>query len=136
MKKILLTLAFMFAAVTANAQTQVYTSYSSATLCNLSIASMTAVQVDNFNGLCGGLLTGRTSITIYNGVGTLNGGYDNTVSTITTSSRYGMPIAASATITIPISSAAQYYVINQSTITAVMMIVEQDRPGFVKTYFP
>ena len=128
MKKILLTLAIMCAAITANAQTQVFTAVSSATWCYISVSTSAPTRVDNFNGQCEGLLTGRTSLRILNQSGTLHGGFDSNVSTQTASNKYGETFSPNDFREMSLSSAMQYWLQSEPASSAPYVIIMQARP--------
>ena len=130
MKKLFLILSFMFIASVARAQTQVYTSVSSATWCYIQVSTSVPTQVDNFNGNCEGLLAGRTTLRIINQSGTLHGGFDSNVSTSTTgttASKYGELISANEIIEMDLSSAMQYYLQSEPAGSGPYIIVQQAR---------
>ena len=137
MKKILFTLEIMLIEAlprAACAQTQVYTAVSTATQCNIQISSVTPTRVDNFNGLCGGLMTGRTTLRWVNSTGTLYGGYDVTVDTISTDSRFGEIVNPSDKTEMNLTSVMTYYMI-AAPGTAPWIIIQQAKAGFSKASF-
>ena len=140
MNKILFTLELLLVAMlprAACAQAQVFTAYSSATSCNFAVSTSAPVRVDNFNGACTGLLTGRTHIRIANISGDVYGGFNLSLSTKIASANYGEKIAASqAAVDLDIASNMAYYLMAATAGTAPTVTIEQFKPNFMKSYFP
>ena len=131
MKKILTTLAFAALASLprmAAAQTQTFTSVSSATWCYIQVSTLTPTRVDNFNGACEGLLAGRSKLRITGATATLHGGYDVTLSTLTTSAKYGEALATTTTLELDLSSLMKYYLMGEAGATLPKVLIEQFRP--------
>lgn len=129
MKKVFLGLALMFLAGAVRAQTQVYTSISSATWCYITVSTSVPTRVDNFSGLCEGLMTGRTGIRIIAAAGTIHGGFDTTLSTQVESTKYGDVISTSAPVELGLSSAMKYYLFSEYAATEPKVVIWQFRPN-------
>jgi hypothetical protein len=132
MKKILTAVAFVACLIlprAASAQTQVYTTVSSATWCYVSVSTLTPTRVDNFAGNCEGLLAGRTDLRIVLPSATLYGGYDVMLSPQDTSSRYGEKIATTDKLELQLSSDQPYYLMGEPAATEPKVLVIQYRPN-------
>ena len=133
MKKILIAFALMAFPIASHAQQQVTESVSSATWCNFQVSSLTYTRADNFNLQCPeGLLTGRVSLRIVNGAGTLYGGFDINVSTISTNVKYGEVINPTDKIEMELSSAMTYYLKSAPAATLPYVLVQQARSNFAR----
>lgn len=127
MKASILALGLLALASPAKAQTQVYTAVSSATWCYISVSTSVPTRVDNFAGSCEGLLSGRTALRIINGAGTLHGGFDTTLSTKTTSGKYGDIWNPNDVKEMNLGSDLTYYLMSEAAASPPKVIVQQAR---------
>ena len=138
MRKLLFTLELLLIAAlprAACAQAEVYTAVSTMTQCNIQISSVTPTRVDNFNGLCSGLMTGRTTVRWVNSSGTLYGDTDVNISTISTNAYLGEIVNPSDKTEMNLTSVMTYYML-AAPGTAPYILIQQARAGFSKQSFP
>lgn len=136
MKKIMF-LSLMLAVMPklAMAQTNTFTSYSTATWCNISVSTSAAIRADNFNGLCDGLLLGRAELHVTVPSGTVHYGFDANLSTRSVSAKYGNIISNTTPLVLRISSSMKLYLFSEDA-TEPKAIIEQFRPNAKTTYVP
>ena len=136
MKKMTAALALaggMFLAVASHAQVQNFVQLSSVTTCSVSIASYTAVRVDNFNGACGGVMNNRNEVEVcvQTGGAAVNCGFSSSVSTQTSSAFIGKEVTAGPANCMKewLPSFLQFWCLGQSTSAAQNVYVKQGAPS-------
>jgi len=130
MKKLVLALAMLLGAVSAQAQMQTYVTIASGTWRPVFISTGAPTRVDNFNGLFEGLLKGRTEIKFINPTGnpTVYCGYNNSVSSQSLNHQFGEEVLAGDKVVEGLSSTMQFWCIPVAGVTGSTVVVKQVKP--------
>ena len=120
---------FLVGTGSAYADTPVYVSMSSVTWCAISVSTSVPTRVDNFNGSCEGLMASRNVVRVINLTGTLHAGFSASLSTSTSSNRYGDIINPNDKIEYQIGSTVPLYLMSEAASSSPTVIIQQARVG-------